>query len=60
MYGTSTPSAPTSSDCWMPPRSWQPATRTSDFAPPLEIPAIIADSVSKPIGPCWESTSSQS
>src|SRR5580658_7998472 len=49
-----------SRDCWMPPRSWYPATRTMDLAPPFAIPASMADSSGNPMGPCWESTNSQS
>src|SRR5580693_9091565 len=49
-----------SRDCWMPPRSWYPATRTMDLAPPFAIPASMADSSGNPMGPCCESTNSQS
>ena len=40
--------------------SYDPATRTIDFAPPLATAASIADSCSLPMGPCCVSTRSQS
>ena len=45
MYGISIPSAPQSSACWMPARSWYPPTRTIDLALPEWMAKIMCDSL---------------